>query len=459
KFLIIAALFLYLILIPILTVRHPQPLPDQKWPLQLHPPPPQDRTNLSHIAFGVMGSVQMWPHRRGYQEAWWRPNATRGFIYLDRPPPPEFLPWPETAPPYRVVDNISRLFEKEKPRFELMPRMVHGILQLFREVDGDDLRWIVMGDDDTVFFADNVADVLSEYDHERYYYLGWHSESVISNLWFSFDMAFGGGGIVLSRPLAAALARDMDDCLVRYAASTSADLITMTCIADIGVNLTPHKGIHQGDLHGDLSGYLWAHPKVPVMAFHHFGAVEPIFPGKDRFESTRHLMTASDADQSRLFQQTICHLRRPNREWSVSVSWGYSAQIYERVFPRSYLQVPIETFTPWARGSEPPFFMFNTRPVSNDPCEAPHVFFLDSVEKTAAGDRILTTYVRARPRGLPPCAAGENRSADPVAKITVSSPATKRIQIDRCECCDVVEVDDVEMEVNYRECRIDEIIA
>ncbi|XP_051142223.1 uncharacterized protein LOC127259119 [Andrographis paniculata] len=207
-----------------------------------------DRTNLSHIAFGIMGSVATWPKRRGYTEAWWRRNQTRGFIYLDRQPPPEYLPWPETAPPYRVVDNISYLFQTVKPRFELMPRMVHGILELFREEDrggAGGLRWIVMGDDDSIFFVDNIVDVLSEYDHNKYYYLGWHSESVISNYWFSFDQAFGGGGIVLSYPAAKALAADMEGCLVRYAKSSSADLITMTCIADIGVNLTPHKGIHQ----------------------------------------------------------------------------------------------------------------------------------------------------------------------------------------------------------------------
>ncbi|KAL0371085.1 UNVERIFIED_CONTAM: hypothetical protein Sangu_0426600, partial [Sesamum angustifolium] len=39
------------------------------------------------------------------------------------------------------------------------------------------------------------------------------------------------------------------------------------------------------DLHGDFSGYLSAHPKVPLMTFHHFDAMDPIFPNKDRFQS------------------------------------------------------------------------------------------------------------------------------------------------------------------------------
>ncbi|KAG8388981.1 hypothetical protein BUALT_Bualt02G0182000 [Buddleja alternifolia] len=402
-------------------------------------------TNLSHIAFGMMGSVKTWPHRRGYLESWWRPNKTRGYVYLDRPPTPDLLPWRQTAPPYRIVDNLTELFKETKPRFELMPRMVHGILELFRE-EHDDVRWIVMGDDDTICFVDNIVDVLGQYDHNKYYYLGWHSESVISNYWYSFNQAFGGGGIVLSYPLARALVKDMDNCLIRYADSTSADLITMTCIADIGV-----------DLHGDFSGYLSAHPKVPLMTFHHFDAMDPIFPSMDRFQSTRHLMMAADADQSRLLQQTICYHKKNN--WSFSIAWGYSVQIYQRIMPRSYLQMPIETFTPWANGPEKPFYMFNTRPQSNDSCEAPHVFFLESVSKSGSGDQIITSYLRARPRGLPACSSSGNHSADSISRIQVFSPAEKRLQIDRCECCDILRLDDANVEFKFRECRIDEIIA
>ncbi|KAL6564765.1 hypothetical protein OROMI_016215 [Orobanche minor] len=375
-----------------------------------------------------MGSVKTWPHRRNYLEPWWRPNKTRGYLYLDRPPTPDILPWPQTAPPYRVVDNLSDYLRQAKPKFELMPRMVHGILELFRdEEEHGNLRWLVMGDDDSIFFVDNIVDVLSEYDHTKYYYIGWHSETVVSNHWFSFDQAFGGGGIVLSYPLAKALVRDMDGCLMRYADSRSADLMTMTCIADIGVNLTPHKGIHQVDLHGDFSGYLSAHPKVPVMTFHHFDAMDPIFPNMDRFQSTRHLMKAADADQSRLLQQTICYHRQSNL--SFSISWGYSIHIYEIIWPRSYLQMPIETFRPWAKPSAKlPFYMFNTRPRSNNPCEAPHWFFLKSVYKSGKGDEIVTSYARARPRGLPACSAGGNHSADSISMIEVFSPAKKRRQ-------------------------------
>ncbi|XP_047978862.1 uncharacterized protein LOC125220762 [Salvia hispanica] len=409
-----------------------------------------NRTNLSHIAFGMIGSVKTWPQRRGYLEAWWRPNKTRGYVFLDEAPPPELLPWPSTAPPYRVADDLSGLFRAiTDPR---VAQMVHGILELVRE-EGDGVRWVVMGDDDTVVFLDNIVDVLADLDHNKYYYLGWHSETMMSNYWLSFEQAFGGGGTVMSYPLARAVAADMDGCLARYADGYWSDLITMRCIADVGVNLTPHKGLHQVDLLGDFSGYLSAHPKVHLVTLHHFCTMDPLFPSMDRIQSTRHLFKAGDVDQSRLLQQTICYHKKTN--WSVSISWGYSAQIYEGIMPRSYLQIPIETFTPLAKGRGPPFYMFNTRPRSEDPCEKPHFFFLQSVSN--ASPQILTTYTRATPRGLPPC--NHSVSADSITTIQVTSPPIKRIQIDRCECCDIVRMDRVKLEVGFRECNIDEIIA
>jgi hypothetical protein len=133
------------------------------------------------------------------------------------------------------------------------------------------------------------------------------------------------------------------------------------------------------------------------------------------------------ADQSRLLQQTICYHRPTN--WSFSVSWGYSAYIYENIIPRSILWRPLETFRPWSRNARPPLYMFNTRWLSNNACEAPHVFFLDSIGHSDEGDQIVTTYVRKSARGLPPCSFTGNHSADPITKIQVFSPATTRMEV------------------------------
>ncbi|XP_009623627.1 uncharacterized protein LOC107762682 [Nicotiana tabacum] len=413
-------------------------------------------TNISHLLFGLLGSEKAWHHRISYVESWWRPNITKGYLLLDFPPKGDLLPWSINSPPYKISDDVPKLVEETKHVDPTVLRLVHGIMEVFRE-EHEGLRWLVMGDDDSVFFVDNMVDILAQYDHTKYYYFGGHSEFILSNYWYSFNQGFGGAGFILSYPLAKALANNMMSCLKRYAHLKAADRTTMTCIADIGVNLSPLQGIHQIDLRGDLSGFLSSHPKSLLMSLHHFDMVEPIFPSLDRAHSGFHLLNAANYDQSRMLQQTICHKRSSN--WTFSVSWGYSAHIYEKIMPRSWIQNPIETFKTWNKSPRPPHYMFDVRSPSLDPCEAPHVFFFKSVERNPRNE-IVTIYTRGWPRGIGACLSSGNYSAEYVSEIHVYSPATKRIEIDRCECCDVIhEAGSNKAEIKYRECLIDEIIA
>ncbi|KAJ4882948.1 hypothetical protein Rs2_33041 [Raphanus sativus] len=135
-------------------------------------------------------------------------------------------------------------------------------------------------------------------------------------------MAFGGGGYDLSYPLVEALALELDACIERYHYIWGVDHLQSLCLADLGVDLIVDKRFHQLDLRGDLSGFLSSHPTAPLVSFHHFGSLEPIFPGMDRPGSVRHIMKAANVDQSRMVQQSIWHLRTIN--WTFSVSWGYS---------------------------------------------------------------------------------------------------------------------------------------
>jgi hypothetical protein len=187
----------------------------------------------------------------------------------------------------------------------------------------------------------------------------------------------------------------------------------------------------QIDMRNDTTGFLSAQPQTPFLSFHHIDAIDPIFPSMNRSEAINHLMKAAKADQSRLLQQTICYHRPSN--WSFSVSWGYSAYIYENIIPQSILRTPLETFTKWRRRAKPPLYMFNTRPLSSDPCQAPHVFFFDSIELNQGDDDdeqvLVTTYIKKSPRGLPNCSSTGNHSADAITKIQVLSPATTRLEV------------------------------
>ncbi|CAI9778803.1 unnamed protein product [Fraxinus pennsylvanica] len=111
-----------------------------------------------------------------------------------------------------------------------------------------DVRWFVMRDDDTVFIVENVLRVLSKYDHKLFYYIGSFSESHIQNIFFSYGMAYGGGGFAISYPLAKELEKIQDGCTQRYPALYGSDDRIQACMAELRVPLTKEIGFHQGSL-------------------------------------------------------------------------------------------------------------------------------------------------------------------------------------------------------------------
>jgi hypothetical protein len=113
------------------------------------------------------------------------------------------------------------------------------------ELGEENVRWFVMGDDDTVFFIENLVMVLAKYDHNQMYYIGGNSESVEQDVIHSYTMAYGGGGFAISYPLAKELVRVLDGCIDRYASFYGSDQKIQGCMSEIGVPLTKELGFHQ----------------------------------------------------------------------------------------------------------------------------------------------------------------------------------------------------------------------
>lgn len=203
-------------------------------------------TNVSHLVFGISAAAKSWKSRQQYIESWWRPNVTRGIVFFDDPPSKDLLPWPSSSPPYRVAENATKFEVYKKHVKPYVVRIVRTVLELFREVkDHSGVRWYILGDDDTVFFLNNLLKVLRKYDHRKYFYIGGTSECTKSNYDFSFDMAYGGGGYALSYPLAAVLVKNLDACINRYPYLYASDQILQFCISELGVSVTFEKGFHQ----------------------------------------------------------------------------------------------------------------------------------------------------------------------------------------------------------------------
>jgi hypothetical protein len=213
-----------------------------------------EKTNISHILFGIGGSAKTWKKRRHYNELWWKPNITRGFVWLEEKPSSvsskkkkhsnDDVAWPENSPPYKVSGNTSRFKYTCWYGSRSAIRIARIVKESF-ELGLDNVRWFVMGDDDTVFFTDNLVNVLEKYDHNQMYYIGGNSESVEQDVTHSYTMAYGGGGFAISYPLAAELVRVLDGCIDRYASFYGSDQKVQGCLSEIGVPVTKELGFHQ----------------------------------------------------------------------------------------------------------------------------------------------------------------------------------------------------------------------
>lgn len=407
-------------------------------------------TNISHIAFGIGGSTGTWENRARYSDLWWKPGLTRGFVFLDKEG--------------KTRSGIGSRVSSEWRRFrrtagsESAVRIARVAVDLFR-AGLPNVRWFVMGDDDTVFFPENLAAVLGKYDHRRMVYVGGNSESVEQDVMHAYDMAFGGGGFAISYPLAAQLAAAMDGCLNRYHYFYGSDQRVWACVGELGVGLTREPGFHQIDIRGDPFGLLAAHPLAPLVSLHHLDSVNPLFPNQTQLKSLTALMKAYEADPVRILQQ--CFGYHHKHKWSVSVSWGYTVQIFPSLLTAKELETPQQTFKTWRTWSDGPF-TFNTRPMSSDPCQRPVAFYLSSVEEEGGTGKTVTTYKKFASQPVHSC-DGNYARALAIENIVVSASKMEPQELNqspRRYCCDIDgNLGHGTMRIRVRRCKHSETIT
>ncbi|PHT76488.1 hypothetical protein T459_20010 [Capsicum annuum] len=408
---------------------------------------------LSHLFFSIAASSSSFSNRRRYINLWYNPNSTNAVVFLDNPISNSTLSVPA------VVSSDTSKFPYSFPSGRRsairIARIVKDTFDLLKNVNFSNTRWFIFGDDDTVFLTDNLVRVLSKYDSEKWYYVGYNSESYEQNEKYSFDMAFGGGGFALSAPLAKGLARVLDSCLMRYPHLYGSDSRVFACVAELGVRLTREPGFHQVDVRGDLFGILSAHPLSPLLSLHHLDAVEPLFPGMTRIQAVDHLFKAVHADPARILEQTVCYDK--SNLLTVSVAWGYAVQVFEgnELLPDLLSLQP--TFRPWKRGKNVAAkYMFNTRAFSSDPCKRPVVFFLQNV--LSSSDGIWTEYVR---NDTANCI--RSNPTKKLVKIRVFSQKlafdAEQLKVPRRPCCDISSPISETMIIGIRQCGYDELIS
>ncbi|PKI42377.1 hypothetical protein CRG98_037219 [Punica granatum] len=441
---------------------NPQPSSSHQAPIVHHPraslsssSSSSSPTSRRHLLFAIGSSSGSFAARLPYLRLWHSPNSTRAFAFLDGLPSSSDDDSDGLLPPTVISQDTSAFPYSFKGGFRSAIRLARVAKEIVDFAEAD-VRWFVFGDDDTVFFVDNLVKVLSKYDHTRWYYIGSNSESYFQNSKNSFEMAFGGGGFAISSSLAAALAKVLDSCLFRYSHLYGSDSRIFSCVAELGVGMTHEPGFHQVDMRGNLFGLLTAHPLSPMVSLHHLDKVDPIFPNMNRSESMEHLFKAVKVDPLRILQQCVCYDR--SNSLTVSVSWGYAVQVFEGNELLPDLLSLQRTFTPWRRGMNTDLsrYMYTLRDYPRDVCKRPVTFFLESILSDNLGVR--TTYSRQNPDN---CARG--KSVKNLKKITVFSRKleldTEQMKAPRRQCCDILPIINGSMVIHIRECGPTELIA
>ncbi|XP_027922945.1 uncharacterized protein LOC114180852 [Vigna unguiculata] len=389
-------------------------------------------TNVEHIVFGIAASSNLWETRKEYIKVWWKPNKTRGVVWLDSKVKVKAN---EGLPQLRISGDTSKLKYTNSQGQRSALRISRVVTETLR-LGLKNVRWFMMGDDDTVFIVDNVVRVLSKYDHTQFYYVGSSSESHVQNIHFSYAMAYGGGGFAISYPLAKELAKMQDRCIQRYPALYGSDDRMQACMAELGVPITREQGFHQYDVYGDLLGLLGAHPVTPLLTLHHIDLVQPIFPMMNRVESLKHLMKSVKQDSGSIMQQSICYDEK--RFWSISISWGFVVQVLRGVLSPREFEMPTRTFLNWYKKADYTAYSFNTRPVTKNPCQKAFLFYMNRTRYDPVRKKIFGTYSRFKTRS-PEC-SWEIQSPETIDNIIVSKkPDPLRWQRStRRDCCRVL---------------------
>ncbi|KAM7277333.1 hypothetical protein ACFE04_019199 [Oxalis oulophora] len=359
------------------------------------PPPKLIKTNLNHIVFGIAASSKLWNHRKNYIKVWWRPNQMKGVVWLDKKVNQSTIDQHQ-LPTIKISSDTSKFKYKNRKgdRSAIrISRIVSETLKLgVSNNSNNNVRWFVMGDDDTVFYPENLVRVLSKYDHNEYYYIGSSSESHLQNINFNYGMAYGGGGFAISYPLAVALAKIQDKCIQRYTYLYGSDDRIHACMAELGVPLTKETGFHQYDVYGNLLGLLTAHPITPFVSIHHLDIVEPIFPNMSKIKALERLQLTAKLDSAALMQQSICYDK--TNSWTVSVSWGYAVQIIRGKISAREMEMPARTFLNWHKRADYTGFPFNTRPLSKNSCQRPFFYHLSKAQLNAEKNQTISEYTR-----------------------------------------------------------------
>lgn len=247
------------------------------------------------------------------------------------------------------------------------------ILDAFQRAPAD-TQWFMLVDDDTLLFLAPLAALLQSLCPSAPHYIGGLTEDPVG-LSRHVEMAYGGGGVLLSRETLERIQPSAPRCMHDFYYLYGGDEKLAKCILEAGIFFTPHRGFHQLDLRGDASGYVeGVVSRQPIISLHHLPALQPLYgPNTSVEQGAATLYSAHRVLGARLLQRVYGHLsvaslpaaeslRAETTSGSssirghadllnitVAITAGYSVKVWPGTRPLSDFSQAEQTWQPWVK--------------------------------------------------------------------------------------------------------------
>ncbi|CAF0934527.1 unnamed protein product [Adineta ricciae] len=193
------------------------------------------------------------------------------------------------------------------------------------------IQWFAVGDDDTIWFVNNLLHVLRQHNSTDKIYLGNISTKRLQIKKHGAYYAYGGAGIVFSRSLALSYVQHRQQCERFYYTYGGDEMIGKCVVEELGVNLTRDHHFHQMDHLGNMLGLMESGMDGLVTLHHVFKSWRPFSDVQiDLVSETMRRFNIAYSTFDKSFLKRYLYINREMNQ-SVLLTLGYSISIFNRI--------------------------------------------------------------------------------------------------------------------------------
>ncbi|KAG0650265.1 hypothetical protein D0Z07_3254 [Hyphodiscus hymeniophilus] len=257
--------------------------------LHVHQSPRPDQVDASSLIFGASTTFERFTGEETSPVKEWKRWLTDGHGHTNGAGLVLALFNTSTVEIAHVTDElvaagINATVVASDMKLDMPGRYVSLVSMLYNHPTRDSRKYFALIDDDTFFpCISALVDKLSNYDPARPYYIGTFTERVDWMIGNRAPMAYGGGGVFLTAPVARqilqlpCLEKDKKDDYVLKA--DQGDRLLYNCLRNYTeIRLTYLPLLHQSDQFGDPSGFYESGQQA--LSLHHYKSWHHIHPDR-----------------------------------------------------------------------------------------------------------------------------------------------------------------------------------